>query len=231
MLHAFFISYPMLTSANGLGCIPWAWSLLCTWAHPANRSHRACWWPVRPAGPAQPHAHLSRLPHWEFALLAPFTSFVSIIKIKVQEGYINDNLELCPNTEAAIWAASSNALSPKARKEKGKLCLSIAFLAQPLSTSPTPCFVSWTHQSCINQLVQGFEISWPNHRIWEILISVYMKLWLWLQTLYLADLTFFTVYAGFDMVLAILLMSGNELSLLVFISRKIIYFQKAFCLT
>lgn len=167
----------------------------------------------------------------EFALLAPVTSFVSIIKIKVQEGYINDNLELCPNTEAAIWAASSNTLSPKARKEKGKLCLSIAFLAQPLSMSPTPCFVSWTHHSCINQLVQGFEISWPNHRIWEILISVYMKLWLWLQTLYLADLTFFTVYSWFDMVLAILLMSGNELSLLVFMSKNIIYFQKAFCLT
>ena len=37
----------------------------------------------------------------------------------------------------------------------------------------------------INQLVQGFEISWPNHRTWERLISVYMKLWLWLQTWYL----------------------------------------------
>lgn len=65
---------------------------------------------------------------WRFAQFAPLIFFVSMTKIKVQEGCINDNLELSPNTEATIWATSSITLSPKARKEKGKLCLSIAFL-------------------------------------------------------------------------------------------------------
>lgn len=106
---------------------------------------------------------------WEFALLAPFTSFVSITKIKVQEGYINDNLELCPNTEAAIWAASSRTLSPQARKGKGKLCLSIASLAQPLPASPTLALfpepiivvlINWFRDLRFPDLITGFGKSW-----------------------------------------------------------------------
>lgn len=91
------------------------------------------------------------------ACLAPLIFFVSMIKIKVQEVYMNDNLELCPNTEATIWETSSITLSPKARKEKGQLCLSTASLAQPLPATPLLCFLN--HRSHINQLVQGFEIS------------------------------------------------------------------------
>lgn len=111
---------------------------------------------------------------------------------------------------------SSITLSPQAWKEKGKLCLSIAFLPshfQPPIPTPTALTVSWTHGSCINQLVQGFEISWHNHRIGEILISVYMKLWLWLQTLYLAELASFIPHSEFEMVLAIFLKNGSEWSL------------------
>lgn len=126
--------------------------------------------------------------------------------------YLHDNLELCSNTEAAIGAASSITLSLQARKERGKLGLSAAaFLAQRYPAAAS-CYVSWTHQSCINQWVQGFEISWPNHRIWEVLICVYMKLWLWLQTLYLPELTSVVPHSGLEMVLAA---SGGELPLFV----------------
>lgn len=97
------------------------------------------------------------------------------------------------------------------------------------SSNHPPCFVSWTHHSRINQLVQGFEISWPNHRTWEILITVYMKLWLWLQTLYLPALTSVILYSGFEMALDFLLKSGDEVSLFV-LGAEIIYFWNAFCL-
>lgn len=157
-----------------------------------------------------PVSSATTIMHGEPARLAPLIFLVSMTKIKVQDGCINDNLELGPNTEAAIRATSPITLSPKARKEKGKLCLSIALLTQPPPTTPHPCFVSWTHQSRINQLVQGFEISWPNHRIWDILISVYMKLWPWLRRLYLAELTSVLQYSGIEMVLAVLLKSGGE---------------------
>lgn len=122
-----------------------------------------------------------------FVWLVPLIFFVSITEIKVQAGFINDNLELCPNTEATIWAMSSIMLSPKAGKEKGKFRLSTAFIMLNHSHPPPPhCHIS--------QLVQGFEISWPNHRTWERLISVYMKLWLWLQTWYLPELTSVILY-------------------------------------
>ena len=79
-----------------------------------------------------------RLPGIEgFVWLDPLIFFVSITEIKVQAGFINDNLELCPNTEATIWAMSSIMLSPKAGKEKGKFRLSTAFIIAEPFPSPT----------------------------------------------------------------------------------------------
>lgn len=90
-----------------------------------------------------PVSSATTIMRWGPARLAPLIFLVSMTKIKVQDGCINDNLELGPNTEAAIRAMSPITLSPKARKEKGKLCLSTAFLARPLPNNPPSlCFLT-----------------------------------------------------------------------------------------
>lgn len=157
--------------------------------------------------------------HWGFAWLAPLIFIVSMTKIKVQKGYINDNVELCPNIKATIWAMSSITLSPKAQKKNGRLGLSIDFLTQALLT--TPHDVSWTHHSYINQLVQGFEISCPNQKVWEIVISVYVELWLWSQTLYLTELTSVISYSGLEMIWDIFLKMGNIMSFLLWMEENL----------
>lgn len=105
---------------------------------------------------------------WGFAWLASLIFFVSMTKIKVREGYINDNLELCPNTEATLWATCSITFSPKARKEKAKLCLSIAFLTRPLPTTPLALFpesivvvlINWFRDLRFPDLITGFGKYW-----------------------------------------------------------------------
>lgn len=159
MLHAFH-ELPVLKSVNG-------WAARGAWASPTpglppllDRRAPGASYEARPDGTARqlhPARYHVRYHVRGLARLAPLIFFVSMTKIKGQEGYMNDNLELCPNTEATIWATSSITLSPKARKEKGQLCLSTASLAQPLPATPLLCFLN--HHSHINQLVQGFEIS------------------------------------------------------------------------
>jgi len=100
----------------------------------------------------------------EPARLAPLIFLVSMTKIKVQDGCLSDNLELGPNSEAAIRATSPITLSPKARKEKGKLRLSIALLTQPLPTTPLALFpepirvvlINWFRDFRFPDLITGF---------------------------------------------------------------------------
>lgn len=215
-VECFFISSPMLKSVNGWGFTWKIWSRVPAPGLTVLIDHIGPGAGLRPDGTVQPWVHLSRLPctlRLGFARLAPLIFFVSMTKIKVQEEYINDNLELCPNRGYYLGNVFHHTFF-KGMEGKGQITFKYSLSHTAISNSSPHC-VSWTHHSCINQLVQGFEISWPNHRILEILISVYMKLWLWLQTLYLVELTSVIPYSGFEVILAIFLKSGYKLSLLV----------------
>lgn len=157
----------MLKSVNGWGFTWKIWSRVPAPGLTVLIDHIGPGAGLRPDGTVQPWVHLSRLPctlRLGFARLAPLIFFVSMTKIKVQEEYINDNLELCPNIEATIWATSSIILSLKAWKEKGKLRLSIAFLTQPfpiplLTVFPEPIIVvliNWFRDLRFPDLITGF---------------------------------------------------------------------------
>lgn len=162
----FLISSPMLTSVNGQACMRRAWSLVPTPGLTLQIDHAG-----PGAGlPGQMELFNPVFIRHDYQALGvcPACSTHFLCQIKVQEGYINDNLELCPDTEAAIWVTSSITLSPKARKEKGKLCLSTTSVAQPHPTTPLALFpepiivvlINWFRDLRFPDLITGLGKYW-----------------------------------------------------------------------